>query len=106
MRPSDLAGSYQWNYRSQTPRRPDWFRQWPGGNRIAVTEKAAGERPLGYMSPGPRPSPYTLKLSASLGFKWNGDYGDSDVPYIIDVAGNRLWCPWVTCGLPIRITIS
>jgi|SRR5206468_2595331 len=205
MSPSDLAGAYQWNYRSQTPRRPDWFRQWPGGNRIAVTinimhewesapgartvrkrpmttdaertdflalgareyganfgfqrllevldrcgvkatvitsglvaelfpdtlkeakrrghevashhwdqsvhpyeykteeeereaivksiaaiEKATGERPLGYMSPGPRPSPYTLKLCASLGFKWNGDYGDSDVPYIIDVAGNRL----------------
>ncbi len=37
MSPSDLAGAYQWNYRSQTPRRPDWFRQWPGGNRIAVT---------------------------------------------------------------------
>ncbi len=57
---------------------------------IAAIEKATGERPLGYMSPGPRPSPYTLKLCASLGFKWNGDYGDSDVPYIIDVAGNRL----------------
>jgi peptidoglycan/xylan/chitin deacetylase (PgdA/CDA1 family) len=57
---------------------------------IAAIEKATGERPLGYMSPGPRPSPYTLKLSASLGFKWNGDYGDSDVPYIIDADGNKL----------------
>lgn len=205
MVPTDLVSAYQWNYRPQTPRRPDWFTQWPGGNRIAVTinvmhewesvpgartvrkrpmtsgtertdflalgareyganfgfkrllevldrcgvkatvitsglmaeifpetlneakqrghevashhwdqsthpyeyqsreeereailrsvdaiERAAGERPVGYMSPGPRPSPYTLELCASLGFKWNGDYSDSDVPYIIDVNGNRV----------------
>lgn len=204
----DLASAYHWNYRPQSPRRPDWFTQWPGGNRIAVTinimhewasvptsravrktsmrpmppgtdwtdflglgpreyganfgfwrllevldkcgvkatvitsglmaeifpetlkearqrghevashhwdqsifpveygtreeereamlksiaaiERATGERPLGYMSSGPRPSPYTLELCASLGFKWNGDYCDSDIPYIIDVNGNKL----------------
>ncbi|MDH3444258.1 MAG: polysaccharide deacetylase family protein, partial [Deltaproteobacteria bacterium] len=33
----DLARSYHWQYRPQSPRRPDWFTQWPGGNRIAVT---------------------------------------------------------------------
>jgi hypothetical protein len=33
----DLPGMYQWNYRPQSPRRPTWFTQWPGGNRIAVT---------------------------------------------------------------------
>lgn len=196
---------YQWNYRPQSPRRPAWFTQWPGGNRIAVTfnimhewesaprsntirkrtmsgathcldflalgareyganfgfrrllgvlnkfdvkatvftsglmaelfpdslkealelgheiachhwdqsrhpfdyddkeeerqailrsidaiEKATGVRPLGYMSPGPRPSPFTLELSASLGFRWNGDYCDCDVPYIIDVDGKQI----------------
>ncbi len=205
MAPSDFVTAYHWNYRPQTPRRPEWFTQWPGGNRIAVTinvmhewesvpgwrtigkkpmspgtnytdflalgareyganfgfrrlldvldrcdvkatvfcsglmaelfpdslkeakkhghevachhwdqsihpfeyktaeeereamlksiaaiERATGERPPGYMSPGPRPSPYTLELSASLGFKWNGDYSDSDVPYIIDVKGKKL----------------
>jgi len=199
-----MVSAYQWNYRPQSPRRPDWFTQWPGGNRIAVTinimhewesvpgartvrkrsmspgadctdflalgareyganfgfrrllevldrcevkatvitsglmaeifpetlkeakqrghevachhwdqnvhpyeyktreeereailksvaaiERATGERPLGYMSPGPRPSPYTLEVCASLGFRWNGDYCDSDVPYIIDVNGNK-----------------
>jgi peptidoglycan/xylan/chitin deacetylase (PgdA/CDA1 family) len=57
---------------------------------IEAIEKATGQRPLGYMSPGPRPSPFTLELSASLGFKWNGDYGDSDVPYMINVNGNKL----------------
>jgi peptidoglycan/xylan/chitin deacetylase (PgdA/CDA1 family) len=205
MVPPDLKNAYQWNYRPQTPRRPDWFTQWPGGNRIAVTinlmhewesapgartvrkrpmsaaaertdflalgareyganfgfhrllevldrcgvkatvltsglmaeifpetlkvarqqghevashhwdqsihpyeyqtieeerdaiersvaaiETATGERPLGYMSPGPRPGPYTLAVCAALGFKWNGDYCDSDVPYIIDMNGGKL----------------
>ena len=37
MVPTDLLRSYQWNYRPQSPRRPDWFTEWPGGNRIAVT---------------------------------------------------------------------
>ncbi|HYA28248.1 MAG TPA: polysaccharide deacetylase family protein [Acidobacteriota bacterium] len=202
---AELGKIYQWHYRRSRPRRPSWFTQWPGGNRIAVTlnimhewesvprsitvrkramesanthldflalgareyganfgfqrllnvldkfdiqatvftsglmaelfpetlkeaaqrgheiachhwdqsrhpfdydsaeqereamvrsieaiEKASGIRPVGYMSPGPRPSPYTLELCASLGFKWNGDYCDSDVPYMIDVDGKRL----------------
>ena len=201
----DLAKTYHWNYRPQSPQRPAWFTQWPGGNRIAVTinimhewesaprsntsgkrpmspgtacldflglcarqyganfgfwrlldvldkfdvkatvissglmaelfpdtlkeavqrghevachhwdqtkhpfeytsrdvereaisrsieaiERATGKRPLGYMSPGPRPSPFTLELSASFGFKWNGDYGDADVPYMINVHGNKM----------------
>jgi peptidoglycan/xylan/chitin deacetylase (PgdA/CDA1 family) len=205
MVPTDLLHTYQWNYRPQSPRRPDWFTQWPDGNRIAVTinimhewesvprsdtihkrsltagasmidflalgareyganfgfarlldvldkfdvkatvlssglmaelfpatlkeaaerghevachhwdqsrhpfdygnlgeereaiarsidaiETAAGKRPVGYMSPGPRPSPFTLEICASLGFQWNGDYCDSDVPYTIDVNGRKL----------------
>jgi peptidoglycan/xylan/chitin deacetylase (PgdA/CDA1 family) len=57
---------------------------------IDAIERAAGKRPLGYMSPGPRPSPYTLEICAAQGFRWNGDYCDSDVPYIIDVNGKKL----------------
>ena len=57
---------------------------------IAAIEKATGKRPLGYMSPGPRPSPFTLEICATLGFLWNGDYGNSDVPYQIDVKGKKL----------------
>jgi peptidoglycan/xylan/chitin deacetylase (PgdA/CDA1 family) len=205
MMPTDLPRRYQWNYRPQTPHRPDWFTEWPGGHRIAVTinimhewesvprsntirkrpmtsgtdyidflalgareyganfgfrrlldvldklhvkatvltsglmaelfpetlkeavlrghevachhwdqskhpfdyatmeeereaiirsveaiERATGIFPLGYMSPGPRPSPYTLEICASLGFRWNGDYCDSDVPYIINVNGKKI----------------
>ena len=203
--PADFIDTYQWNYRRQSPQRPDWFTQWPGENKIAVTinimheweslphsntvrkramtegttyidflalgareyganfgfrrlldvldkfdvkatvltsglmaelfpetlkeamrrghevachhwdqskhpfeyasmeqereailksvaaiERATGERPMGYMSPGPRPSPYTLEICSSLGFKWNGDYCDSDVPYMMNVNGNKL----------------
>lgn len=202
---AQLASIYQWNYRPQSPKRPGWFTQWPGGNRLAVTinimhewesmpsnstvrkramtpsatcidflalcareyganfgfhrllnlldkfdikatvltsglmaelfpdtlkeavgrghevachhwdqthhpfeyltmdeeravilrsvdaiEKATGTRPAGYMSPGPRPSPFTLEICASLGFRWNGDYCNSDFPYWIDVDGKKL----------------
>jgi len=57
---------------------------------IAAIERATGERPSGYMSPGPRPGPFTLELCAELGFKWNGDYCDSDIPYTINVNGTKL----------------
>ncbi|HEX9660857.1 MAG TPA: polysaccharide deacetylase family protein, partial [Candidatus Binatia bacterium] len=57
---------------------------------IEAIEKATGERPSGYMSPGPRPGPFTLELCAELGFKWNGDYCDSDIPYTINVNGAKL----------------
>jgi peptidoglycan/xylan/chitin deacetylase (PgdA/CDA1 family) len=58
-------------------------------NSIKAIEKACGERPLGYMSQGPRPGPFTLELCAELGFKWNGDY-DTDIPYIMDVNGAKV----------------
>src|SRR3970040_845446 len=34
---SELKNAYHWNYRPQSPQRPGWFTQGPGGNRIAVT---------------------------------------------------------------------
>ena len=57
---------------------------------VEAIERATGIRPVGYMSPGPRPSPHTLEICASLGFQWNGDYGNSDVPYVIHVDGKKL----------------
>lgn len=57
---------------------------------VDAIERATGTRPLGYMSPGPRPSPYTLQICADHGFQWNGDYCNSDVPYLIDVDGKKL----------------
>jgi peptidoglycan/xylan/chitin deacetylase (PgdA/CDA1 family) len=53
-------------------------------------ERASGGEVVGYMSPGPRPSPHTLDLSAELGFVWTADFRDSDVPYLIDVGTRQL----------------
>ena len=57
---------------------------------VTAIEDATGQRPSGYMSPGPRPSPYTLEICAALDFVWNGDYCDADVPYMIDVNGKKI----------------
>jgi len=32
----DFRSAYQWDIRPQHPSRPAWFREWPGGARIAV----------------------------------------------------------------------
>ncbi len=32
----DSVEPYQWHYRPQNPGRPDWFKEWPGGARMAV----------------------------------------------------------------------
>jgi peptidoglycan/xylan/chitin deacetylase (PgdA/CDA1 family) len=57
---------------------------------VAALEEAAKQRIVGYMSPGPRPTPNTLELCAEQGFVWTADYSDSDVPYIINVNGKKL----------------
>lgn len=57
---------------------------------VDALERASGERVVGYMSQGPRPSPYTLELCAEKGFLWTSDYADTDVPYVVDVNGKKL----------------
>jgi peptidoglycan/xylan/chitin deacetylase (PgdA/CDA1 family) len=57
---------------------------------ITALGQAAGQRIVGYMSQGPRPTPNTLELCTELGFVWTADYSDSDVPYIIDVNGKKI----------------
>src|SRR5919198_336343 len=32
----EMATTYQWHYRLQSPQRPAWFTAWPGGARMAV----------------------------------------------------------------------
>jgi peptidoglycan/xylan/chitin deacetylase (PgdA/CDA1 family) len=57
---------------------------------MAAIENAIGEKPKGYMSQGPRPTPNTVELCAEQDFLWNGDYSDSDIPYIIKVNGKKI----------------
>ena len=71
-------------YKSKEEEREDLLRS------LAVIEKVIGEKPKGYMSQGPRPTPNTLELCAEQGLLWNGDYSDSDVPYIMNVGGKKI----------------
>ena len=57
---------------------------------LDALEKVTGERALGYMSPGPRPTPCTLELLAELDMRWTCDYIDSDVPYTLVVHDKRI----------------
>ncbi len=57
---------------------------------LTALEAVTGQKTLGYMSQGPRPTPHTLELCAEAGFVWTADYSDSDVPYVIDVNGTKL----------------
>src|SRR5258708_30372789 len=51
------------------------------GRCTAILEKAAGQRPMGWLSPRCTPSPRTSELLAKSGFDWHADFFDSDLPY-------------------------
>jgi len=57
---------------------------------MASIAKVTGSRPYGYMSPGPRPTPNTLDIIAKEGFVWDGDLHDSDVPYVMNINGQKV----------------
>lgn len=57
---------------------------------MAAIARVTGERPYGYMSPGPRPTLNTLEVVTEEGFLWDGDYHDADIPYIINVQGKKM----------------
>ena len=57
---------------------------------LDALESVTGERPHGYLSPGPRPTPCTLELLADLDLRWTGDYVDSDLPCVLQVDGKRI----------------
>ncbi|BCH29342.1 hypothetical protein MesoLjLc_12720 [Mesorhizobium sp. L-8-10] len=44
-------------------------------------EKASGQRPVGWTSPGSAGSENTLELLAGEGYLWNGDQANDDLPY-------------------------
>lgn len=48
---------------------------------IDAFKKVAGVTPLGYLSPGVRPTPNTVDLTSEMGFIWNSEGIDDDVPY-------------------------
>jgi len=48
---------------------------------VDAFKTVAGVTPLGYLSPGVRPTPNTIDLISDLGFVWSSDCIDEDVPY-------------------------
>ena len=50
---------------------------------IDAFKKTVGVKPLGYLSPGVRPTPNTVELIADMGFTWSSDCIDDDVPYAV-----------------------
>jgi peptidoglycan/xylan/chitin deacetylase (PgdA/CDA1 family) len=57
---------------------------------VAAIEDAIGSKVRGYLSPGPRPTPWTLDLLMEGGLLWTSDYVDSDFPYVISRNDRRL----------------
>ena len=57
---------------------------------VAAIEEITGEKIRGYLSPGPRPTPFTLDILMESVFLWTSDYVDSDFPYIISRGDNRI----------------
>jgi peptidoglycan/xylan/chitin deacetylase (PgdA/CDA1 family) len=50
---------------------------------IDAFQKVAGVTPLGYLSPGVRPTPNTVGLISEMGFIWSSEGVDDDVPYAV-----------------------
>lgn len=48
---------------------------------IDAFQNVAGVKPLGYLSPGVRPTPNTVGLISDMGFTWSSEGVDDDVPY-------------------------
>ena len=51
---------------------------------------AAGQRPMGWLSPRCTPSSRTSELLAKSGFDWHADFFDSDLPYRHETANGAI----------------
>lgn len=52
---------------------------------VQAFKSVLGVKPLGYLSPGIRPTPNTLELIADEGFLWSADCINDDLPYPVKV---------------------
>jgi peptidoglycan/xylan/chitin deacetylase (PgdA/CDA1 family) len=60
------------------------------GRTLSALTKAAGERPVGWLTPRAQISEHTIELIAEHGLTWHSDCFDDDLPYAIEVAGKSL----------------
>jgi peptidoglycan/xylan/chitin deacetylase (PgdA/CDA1 family) len=57
---------------------------------IDAFAKVAAVKPLGYLSPGVRPTPNTIGLISEMGFTWSSDCVDDDAPYAVSANGKSI----------------
>ena len=57
---------------------------------IAIIERTAGRKPLGYRSPSWELSEHSLSLLADRGFEYDSSLMGNDIPYQIDADGTQL----------------
>lgn len=55
-----------------------------------IIGNAIGKRPTGWASPRMTASPRTAGLLAEAGYRWHGDYNNTDLPYIVHTAQGDL----------------
>ncbi|MFM0117155.1 polysaccharide deacetylase family protein [Paraburkholderia nemoris] len=51
---------------------------------------AIGKAPVGWASPRMTPSPRTADILAAHGYRWHGDYNNTDLPYVVDTRNGQL----------------
>ncbi|MFQ5852334.1 MAG: polysaccharide deacetylase family protein [Candidatus Binatia bacterium] len=54
---------------------------------VTAFERVLGQRPLGYISPGHRPTDNTLGIIADAGYIWDADFQDRDTASVMNVNG-------------------
>lgn len=54
------------------------------GDTAGEFQSLLGRRPTGYLSPGHRPTPGTLRHLMDLGYRWDADFMHADSPLIVD----------------------
>lgn len=57
---------------------------------VAAFQRVLGQRPLGYISPGHRPTDKTLQIIAEAGYVWDADFQDRDTASVIEISGKRM----------------
>lgn len=57
---------------------------------VAAFERVLGQRPLGYISPGHRPTDKTLQIIAEAGYVWDADFQDRDTASVVEVSGRQM----------------
>ena len=95
----EFAEAYQWHYRPQHPRRPEWFTEWPGGARMAVMLILLHEWESvpAIARPMPKGAHYTFDFLALGGREYGARFG---VWRLLDVLErHRIKATVVTSGL-------